>query len=115
MNVSFVDDHFKTNISCSIFLENLVFYYFFTWCTLTATVRRSAFSTGFEFKYKEKEYGKDDLPYVKAKHKNLKEEIMESGYLSPGKWRKFVEIKALKYRNSETVQKIKKEMEKKGR
>ena len=74
-------------------------------------VRRTAFSTGFEFKYKGKEY-ESDLPFVEAKYKNLKEEILESGYLTLSEWMEFIELKGRKYLKSETVKKIKEEKEK---
>ena len=73
-------------------------------------MRRTAFSTGFEFKYKGKYHEHDyykDLPFVEAKYKNLKEEIIESGYLSHSKWMEFIDLKGRKYWNkSETIKKI---------
>ena len=46
---------------------------------------------------------------IKAKYKNLKEEIIESGYLSLEKWRKFVELKAKRYLKMKKVKKMKAE------
>ena len=69
------------------------------------TVRRSAFSTGFEFKYGDK--NKDHEMFVKPKYKNLKEEIIESGYLTLSQWMELVDLKGNKYWKSETVKKIK--------
>jgi len=75
-------------------------------------VRRAAFSTGLEFEYKEENgvthvRGNKNGVFVKAKYKNLKEEIIESGYLTLSQWMEFCELKARKYWKSETVKKIK--------
>merc|ERR1711971_204039 len=66
-------------------------------------LRQAAFSTGFEFEYGEDR--KEDKMFVKPKYKNLKEEVIESGYLTLNEWRNLVEVKAVKYWHSETVKK----------
>ena len=76
-------------------------------------MRKKAFSTGFEFKYKADQRfipspSTDEEMYVEPKYGNLKEEIVESGYLGMAQWGTLVAIKGHKYWNSESVRKIKK-------
>ena len=63
-------------------------------------VRRGAFSTGFAFEYYD---GDEDEMGVKPVRKTLKEEIVESGHLSPAEWMEFVELKASKYMKSKRI------------
>ena len=63
-------------------------------------MRRGAFSTGFAFKYKR---GQNDEMSVEPIHKNLKDEVLQSGHLTAVKWMKLVEVKARKYLNTKRV------------
>lgn len=65
-------------------------------------VTRNSFSTGFIFNYWDKRHER----FVKPVYGSLKEEVIESGFLSKSKWIKFVELKARKYLNSAKVRKI---------
>ena len=63
-------------------------------------MRRSAFSTGFIFKYE----GSDDSEMiVKPVHQSLKDEILESGHVSASEWMQCVDLKARKYMNTNRV------------
>ena len=46
-------------------------------------------------------------PFVKAKHDNLRDEIIASGFLNATKWRKFVDLKGRKLWSSKRVKKLK--------
>ena len=68
----------------------------------TITVRRNAFSTGFVFDY----WLEGQSMSIKPKYKNLKEEIIESGYLTLARW-KCVVVKARRYLKTKKVKKAK--------
>ena len=44
--------------------------------------------------------------FVKPVHRSLRDEIIESGFLSLAKWNKFVDLKARKFEGTEAVKKL---------
>ena len=66
-------------------------------------MRRSSFATGFQFNYWKKGDKRkpkyrpdiDEAPFVKPKHDNLRDEILESGFLTKSKWMEFVDLKPM--------------------
>ena len=69
---------------------------------------RTAFSTGFTFFYWPNDKGYLSQEYrVTAKFQSLKEEILESGFLSAGRWAKLVELKTQKYIKTIRARKMK--------
>merc|ERR1719427_708886 len=59
----------------------------------SVNLRRHSFSTGFIFDYE----ANDSKMFVKPRHQTLKDEILESGFLSLGQWKKKVVLKGQKY------------------
>ena len=71
-------------------------------------VRRGAFSTGFIFEYETIEEMADHLLVV-PKFANLKEEILQSGFVGKRKWRNLVYLKAVKFWNTAKVKRLRSE------
>jgi len=77
----------------------------------TANLQQSAFSTGFEFHYTEWTHRrhlseKQKEMTVKAVFENVKEEVLESGFLSAAQWENIVKVKALKYMKMKRVKRM---------
>ncbi len=47
-----------------------------------------------------------DAPFVKPKHDNLRDEILESGFLTMSEWMECVDLKGRLYLKTERVRKL---------
>ena len=84
-----------------------------TCCPNIASVRRSSFSTGYIFNYWKEApsalWRDKQTPFkmtVKPKHMNLRDEILDSGFLSAAQWTNIVVLKADQYSKSEAVRSL---------
>ena len=98
LNISTASTVCSAPFSDFLFLENLLFHFIIS-------VRRQSFSPGLKFEYNENR--KNDKMYVKPRHKTLKDEMLNSGFLSMARWINAVELNGRKRIKTDEVKNMK--------